>query len=212
LKTFGYAAEDDKAWDDLPTDEVPEGVSRSGAWLGLGIAGHYEADGHTWYVVECSLSVEGLKTTEWQAARRLGHLRKLWYDRIKADLGDSYKENFSEVHFAKRGGRRGTSARLDEWCSKLTACINSGQISPALVSLTLKFLAAPNPALATKSVGCDGGADECTSGASTQCSFGGGASSNSEGSDVGHDVAEDDDDFYESDFESDSESDEDLDD
>lgn len=209
LKVFGYAADDDRTWDDLPMDEVPEGVARSGAWLGLGIAEHYESGGHTWYALECSLAVEGLKTKEWQVGRRLGHLRKLWYDRVKSELGDSYKDNFNDVHFAHRGGRRGTSAKLDEWCCKLAACINSGQMSPAIVSLTLRFLEAPAPVLVQNSGDCPGGTDECISGASTQCSLGGAASLSRDTSDLSNNGEEDDEEYYESDFEEDSESDED---
>lgn len=212
LKVFGYAADDENLWDDLPTDEVPEGVARSGAWLGLGIAEHYESGGHTWYSIECSLAIEGLKTREWQVERRLGHFRKLWHDRVKAELGDAYKENFDDVHFAHRGGRRGTSARLDEWVCKLARCMNAGQLSPTIVSLTLRFLEAPAPNAGQADADCQGNAtEECTSGVSTQCSFFGGAESGSRDvSDLSNcEEEEDEEEEYESDFESDSESGED---
>mmetsp|Transcript_117172 Transcript_117172/g.343233 ORF Transcript_117172/g.343233 Transcript_117172/m.343233 type:complete len:296 (+) Transcript_117172:148-1035(+) len=144
LETFGYAAADSQTWEDLPQDEVPEGLARSGPWLGLGIAEHQEAGGHTWYQVECSLALQGSKTVEWQVGRRLQHLRELWYESVKRELGKSYKEHFEEVHFAHRGGRRGTSSRLNTWCSRLAARINAGQLSPAVVALTLRFIEAPD--------------------------------------------------------------------
>eukprot|EP00409_Alexandrium_fundyense_P007917 CAMPEP_0195047608 /NCGR_PEP_ID=MMETSP0347-20130606/38339_1 /TAXON_ID=2932 /ORGANISM="Alexandrium fundyense, Strain CCMP1719" /LENGTH=60 /DNA_ID=CAMNT_0040075887 /DNA_START=59 /DNA_END=238 /DNA_ORIENTATION=- len=59
---------------------------------------------------------------------------------MKRELGKSYKEHFEEVHFAHRGGRRGTSSRLNTWCSRLAARINAGQLSPAVVALTLRFI------------------------------------------------------------------------
>jgi len=156
LESFGYAAADALTWEDLPQDEVPEGLERSGAWLGLGIAEHTEAGGHTWYQVECSLALQGSKTVAWQVGRRLQHLRELWYDRVKAELGKSYKEHFEEVHFAHRGGRRGTSSRLNTWCSRLAACINAGQLSPAVVALTLRFIEAPDPSRRQEPPGAPG--------------------------------------------------------
>lgn len=144
LETFGYLAADADSWEDLPQDEVPEGIARSSSWLGLGIAEHAEQGGHTWYQVECSLRMDSCKTVEWQVGRRLPHFRKLWYDAVKAELGDSYKTHFKDTPFAQRGGRRGTSARLNAWCGQLAKCINSGSFSPAIVALTLRFLQAPH--------------------------------------------------------------------
>jgi len=144
LGSFSYAAADSQTWEDLPQDEVPEGLARSGPWLGLGIAEHQEVGGHTWYQVECSLALAGSKTVEWQVGRRLQHLRELWYERVKSELGKSYKQHFEDVHFAHRGGRRGTSVRLHTWCCRLAARINAGQLSPAIVALTLRFLEAPD--------------------------------------------------------------------
>lgn len=228
LESFGYAAADAQTWEDFPQDEVPEGLARSGPWFGLGIGEHWEEGGHTWYQVECSLKPQGSKTVEWQVARRLHHLRELWYEPVKSALKKSYKEYFEEVHFAHRGGRRGTSARLNTWCSRLAAQINAGQLSPAVVALTLRFIEAPNlarqeellqlgePALhvplrrpVEHGVRCGGCAsvpgEESVSSRSTRCSdsapatlFASSEASESQG--------EEEEEEYESDFESESES------
>jgi hypothetical protein len=146
LAGFGFAAADAQQWEDLPQDEVPEGLARSGPWIAIGIAEHREERGHTWYKVECSLaSPEGCaKTVQWQVSRRLQHLRELWYEPLKATLGEQYKQDFDEAPFAHRGGCRGTSARLNAWCCQLSTCINAGQIPPLVVALTLRFLEAPD--------------------------------------------------------------------
>mmetsp|Transcript_100359 Transcript_100359/g.323919 ORF Transcript_100359/g.323919 Transcript_100359/m.323919 type:complete len:289 (-) Transcript_100359:192-1058(-) len=227
LESFGYVAADSHTWEDLPQDEVPEGLARSGPWLGLGIAEHREKGGHTWYQVECSLAWQGSKTLEWQVGRRLQHLRELWYDRLKAELGKNYKQHFGDVHFAHRGGRRGTSVRLHGWCCRLAARVNSGQLSPAAVALTLRFLEAsaalargalapgplPAPASVPDAARCATAAagGESVSSRSTRCSLADGehlpaASSASDGSDPSDCEDGEEDEEYESDFEADSES------
>mmetsp|Transcript_34455 Transcript_34455/g.77886 ORF Transcript_34455/g.77886 Transcript_34455/m.77886 type:complete len:284 (-) Transcript_34455:6-857(-) len=219
LESFGYAAADAQNWEDLPQDEVPEGLDRSGAWLGLGIAEHWEAGGHTWYQVECSLAMQGSKTIEWQVGRRLQHLRELWYDSVKSELGKSYKQHFDDCHFAHRGGRKGTSMRLNTWCCRLAARINSGQISPAVVALTLRFLEAPDVRQAQDSEGkllrmpagaarCGplGPGEESVSSRSTRCSSTDGPAASSVYDTSDPSDCEEDDEEYESDFESDSES------
>lgn len=146
LGGFGFAAADAETWEDLPQDEVPEGLVRSGPWIAIGIAEHREERGHTWYKVECSLaSPHGCaKTVQWQVSRRLQHLRELWHEPLKSVLGEQYKQDFEEAPFAHRCGYRGTSARLHAWCCRLSACINAGQMPPIVVALTLRFLEAPN--------------------------------------------------------------------
>lgn len=204
LETFGYAVADAQNWEELPQDEVPEGITRSSPWLGLGIAEHMEEGGHTWYQVECSLRLDVCKTLEWQAGRRLPHLRKLWYEVVKSELGEMYKMHFKGTPFAHRGGRRGTSARLNAWCGQLAKCINAGLLSPAVVALTLRFLQAPTRR--------SGGQphrdrDECSSNpsgdlsaASTRCGTSEGDNSPEHLSEC-EELEED----YDSDFESDSE-------
>jgi len=199
LENFGFAAEDARTWMDIPLDEVPEGLERSGAWVGIGIAEHYEKKGHTWYRLDCSLSQHGSKTVEWQVCRRLSQLRKLLHDPVKSDLGAEYQNVFKKVPFAHRGGRRGTSARLHRWCERLTSCINSGLTSPAVVALTLRFLEADRHRSGAL------GSGDCTAGSwrderSTQCSeHGSSESPRLEDDDEGCS-----DESYESDFESDS--------
>lgn len=165
LEGFGYLATDAQSWEDLPQDEVPEGVARSGAWIALGIAEHAEKNGHTSYQIECSLAVHGSKTVDWQVGRRLQHIRKFWYDRVKVELGEAYNQHFEDAHFAHRGGRNGTSKRLHVWCSRLAACINAGQLSPAIVALTLRFLGAPS----LPSGCCEDNSNSC-SGSNSHCS------------------------------------------
>mmetsp|Transcript_33590 Transcript_33590/g.78111 ORF Transcript_33590/g.78111 Transcript_33590/m.78111 type:complete len:299 (-) Transcript_33590:255-1151(-) len=233
LESFGYAAADAQTWEDLPQDEVPEGLARSGPWLGLGIAEHQEAGGHTWYQLECSLGMQGSKTVQWQVGRRLQHLREMWYDRVKSELGKSYKQHFDDVHFAHRGGRRGTSVRLHTWCCRLAARVNAGQLSPSIVALTLRFLEAPDATrqeeLQRTATGCllpsqrpvveatrcsrAAGEESVSSSRSTRCEFSDNdnvlvAFSGSEGSDRSEAEAEEEEEEeeeYESDFETDSE-------
>jgi hypothetical protein len=155
LSEFGYAADDAQSWDELPQDEVPEGLGRSGPWLGLGIAEHGESGGHTWYQVECSLALpDGSRTVQWQVGRRLQHLRELWYEPVKAELGEHYRHHFGDAPFAQRGGRRGTSARLHEWCCRFAACANAGQFSPARIASTLRLLEAPSASAVKDDWGC----------------------------------------------------------
>merc|ERR1711874_61456 len=47
------------------------------------------------------------------------------------------------AHFAKRGGPRGTTKRLELWLAALAKVINKRSVSPALVALALRFLEAP---------------------------------------------------------------------
>eukprot|EP00441_Pelagodinium_beii_P015260 CAMPEP_0197652850 /NCGR_PEP_ID=MMETSP1338-20131121/34694_1 /TAXON_ID=43686 ORGANISM="Pelagodinium beii, Strain RCC1491" /NCGR_SAMPLE_ID=MMETSP1338 /ASSEMBLY_ACC=CAM_ASM_000754 /LENGTH=254 /DNA_ID=CAMNT_0043227799 /DNA_START=62 /DNA_END=823 /DNA_ORIENTATION=+ len=200
LENFGFMAADAKTWMDMPLDEVPEGLERSGAWIMLGVAEHYERKGHTWYRLDCSLSQHGTKTVGWQVARRLSQLRKLWHDKVKADLGEEYATVFSQAPFARHGGRRGTSARLDKWCERLATSINSGLMSPAVVALTLRFLEADRCDTNVSQTGdCSKiWRDEC--GRSTQCSETG-----SFESPRFEDNDECSDESYESDFESETE-------
>mmetsp|Transcript_27678 Transcript_27678/g.76586 ORF Transcript_27678/g.76586 Transcript_27678/m.76586 type:complete len:294 (-) Transcript_27678:302-1183(-) len=207
LDSFGFAAADAQSWLDLPLDEVPEGLARSGPWLGFGIAEHAEANGHTWYQVECSIAPHGARTVEWQAARRLSHLRS-WHDRVKKAMGRAeYRRLFGEAPFAQRGGRKGTSARLHEWCTCLAACINAGHVPPSVVALTLRFVRAPNAERQAELLKAqefagnaldiaDGDCCRSTASVSTRCSSGA----------FVFDIDEDEegDEAYESDFEADS--------
>jgi len=201
LENFGFLAADAQTWLDIPLDEVPEGLERSGAWIMLGVAEHFERKGHTWYQLDCSLSQHGAKTVGWQVTRRLSQLRKLWYKKVKAHLGEEYATVFAKTPFARRGGRRGTSARLNRWCERLATSINSGLIPPAVVALTLRFLEADQCHTNVSSGECKLWREEC--GRSTQCS--------ETGSSESPRFEEDSDESYESDFESESGSDSDSD-
>mmetsp|Transcript_816 Transcript_816/g.1646 ORF Transcript_816/g.1646 Transcript_816/m.1646 type:complete len:279 (-) Transcript_816:70-906(-) len=143
LAKYGYAAADDGTWERAPCaagwGEDP------GSQLELRVAGHHEADGHTWYEVECSLTAPKLRKLTWQGKRRLVHLREELHDVVKALMKNSYGEYFGAAPFAHKGAPRGTTARLNAWLGALAACINTGGCSPHVVSLTLKFLDVPEP-------------------------------------------------------------------
>lgn len=220
LEAFGFAAEDSQTWLDIPLDEVPEGLERSGSWLALGISEHEEVGGHTLYQIEVSLKAEGRRTVQWQVGRRLRHLRDLWHNPIKTDCGESYKQLFGSTPFAHTGGRRGTTARLDAWCARVAATINAGQVSPAVVALTLHFVEARTACSQTDGVPCQMMPSDGSSGTPQQCDESGtpcadsrwcsadsclstACSSDREQRDVEEESEED----YESDFESESESD-----
>lgn len=196
-------AEDAQTWLDLPLDEVPEGLERSGAWVSIGVAEHYEQGGHTWYRLDVALATPGARTRSWQVVRRLSQLRVTWHDRTKAALGEEYRNVFGKVPFAGRGGRRGTTAKLHRWCERLAASINAGLVPPAVVALTLQFLEASNVAA---SEGKGETPEDCISAVSTRCGSEaeGGSSGNSPRLEDEDDCYSDE--SYESDFDSESES------
>merc|ERR1712110_267677 len=101
---------------------------------------------------------------------------------------------FKGVHFAHRGGRKGTTKRLDAWCCRLSQCINTYMVPPVVVAQVLKLLEVPygrafsaegtaSPKSLTSTA-----VDDCTSASTT---------------DVDNEL-ESDGESYESDFETDS--------
>lgn len=143
LSKYGYSAADDGTWAQAPCQ--PGLGEAPGSQLELRVAGHHEADGHTWYEIECCLTAPQLRKLNWQAKRRLVHLREELHDAVKVHMSSSYGEHFGATPFAHKGAPRGTTARLTAWLGALAACINAGGCSPRVVSLTLKFLDAPEP-------------------------------------------------------------------
>merc|ERR1712224_88481 len=76
----------------------------------------------------------------WTGKRRLQHLRKGLHDVSKRQLRSAYKQHFKDVPFARRGGVKGTTKRLNDWCAKLAECVNSRIMSPVVVAQVLKVL------------------------------------------------------------------------
>lgn len=117
-----------------------------GTWpkLEITVDGHDEESGHTWYKLECAIVQPGMSRSEWQTKKRLTHLRDGLHDQIKRELGDTkYAEYFADTPFAKRGGMKGTTARLIRWFSTLANRISTGQVSLQVTALVLRFIDAP---------------------------------------------------------------------
>lgn len=139
LDYYGYAAVDANTWRVAPSLEITGGPR-----FEVSVAGHEEVSKHTWYTLSCSVVQGGAVRTEWKIQRRLLQLRKDLHNNVKQELGQAYDRHFSGAHFAYKGGVRGTTARLQGWCSALTACINAGHIKPSVVALVFQLLEAPD--------------------------------------------------------------------
>mmetsp|Transcript_16249 Transcript_16249/g.30371 ORF Transcript_16249/g.30371 Transcript_16249/m.30371 type:complete len:265 (-) Transcript_16249:81-875(-) len=142
LEAYGYQAADANAWQVPP---CADGSAERGTQLELGVVGHTEVDGHTWYTIVCSLAFgKDRGSLDWRVHRRLVQLREYLHAHVKTEMGeDTYQKHFADAHFARSGGLPGTTARLHTWCGALTACINTGRASPAVVALVLHFFEAP---------------------------------------------------------------------
>jgi len=139
LAKYSFRAADLTTWKILPDKQV-------GVQLGLHVQGHHEAGGHTQYVVVCQLADSGAVFLEWNAQRRLAQLREELHDPVKRELGvQAYNKAFKETPFAQRGGLKGTTIRLNNWCESLATSVNCGDIPPILVCCLLQFLEAPEP-------------------------------------------------------------------
>lgn len=145
LAPFGYRARSATEWESQNGTQGPT--------LKLGILTKAEVDGHTWYLIQASLAVKGTQgpPVRWRAARRLVHLRQLWYTYVKGRLGDSYNKEFAGARFAHVGGPFGTTQRLHGWCQTLASCISTGRAGPMVVAQTLRFLDAPHSLLSEAS-------------------------------------------------------------
>lgn len=136
LQAYGYRAADVDAWVDRPgSPDAPV--------LEVGVEGHLESHGHTWYVLLCSMDC-GRFALQWRVRRRLVHFRERLHASIREQLAAMlYAEFFASAPFAMRGGVWGTTARLNTWCGAWAAAVNSGNVKPGLVALTCHFLDAP---------------------------------------------------------------------
>mmetsp|Transcript_96073 Transcript_96073/g.309883 ORF Transcript_96073/g.309883 Transcript_96073/m.309883 type:complete len:268 (+) Transcript_96073:178-981(+) len=120
--------------------------------LSLQVEGHEEEDGHTMYLISCSLQrpigLTGTKfaATAWLCPKRLVALRDALHDVVKLSLGAAaYEANFAEAPFARHGGVPGTTARLRAWLAALASCVNEGATGAHVVAAVLGFLEAPVP-------------------------------------------------------------------
>lgn len=144
LARYGYAAETSSEW---------KGGSAAHPQLQLRVQGHEEAEGHTFYVVECSLvGTSGLRRLDWSVGRRLCYLRDGLHDPVKEHLGGGlYEQHFAGAPFAHKGGLPGTTSRLNAWSSALASCVNARGCQPRAVAVILHFLEVPEPRTATES-------------------------------------------------------------
>lgn len=154
LKRYGYDTLD--GVNDLFWRTPPGKQSRRSPVLALQIDDHQELEYHTFYAVECTLTVPGVTgDLWWKAPRRLEQMREELHDPVKEGLGpDGYARFFESSHFASRGGLPGTTARLNKWCGALAACMNSRECPPWIVAHTLAFLSAPKPPAAFRCGRC----------------------------------------------------------
>ena len=142
LARYGYKAADAASW-----ERLPEAAQQAIPTFELCVSGHEEQDGHTWYILGCSVLLPGVAAPLiWELRHRLGALRERWHDPVKAALGsEGYDFHFAGTPFASKGGLPGTTARLQGWCGTLVSCINRHAVPPSIVFLTFQFLEAPEP-------------------------------------------------------------------
>lgn len=147
LKKLGYPVADATAWATVPVGSVV-------VWpkLEIQVTGHSEDGGHTWYHVDCvltlpvgaiSASADAPNPIRWRAPRRLRQLREDLHDRVRSELGaEAFKTLIPEM-FAMRGGLPGTTALLNVWSQSLARCITAGRVPPRVAAYVLQFLETP---------------------------------------------------------------------
>merc|ERR1719230_953503 len=137
IEPYRFIAKSDKDWQTSALCLQP--------CLQISVNSHSEIKGHTCYNFECSLSMSPKLAPylTWNGKRRLQHLRKGLHDVAKRELGSSYERHFKDAPFARRGGVRGTTKRLNTWCSRLAECINLRAVPPVVVAQVLKLLDVP---------------------------------------------------------------------
>lgn len=148
VASFGYTPKTDMAWGHSQQTPKAAGGPGSKPLVTLRVREHFEAAKHTWYVIECSLLLEGpgrVPRLDWLAPRRLAHLRGHLHSPVKQASGDLYPVLFEGARFARRSGPPGTTRKLHAWCGALADSINSRQAPPLVAALALVFLEAPNP-------------------------------------------------------------------
>mmetsp|Transcript_36098 Transcript_36098/g.90827 ORF Transcript_36098/g.90827 Transcript_36098/m.90827 type:complete len:231 (+) Transcript_36098:103-795(+) len=149
LANYGYTAESSSSWKEIPGNGSSAAASERSIGhpkLDIRVQGHEEAEGHTLYSVECSLSGPKVRQLDWSVKRRLRYFREGLHDPVKEHLGvGPYEQHFAGAPFAKKGGLPGTTSRLDTWCIALATCINARGCSPSMVAMVLHFFEVPEP-------------------------------------------------------------------
>eukprot|EP00434_Breviolum_minutum_P002796 symbB.v1.2.002457.t1/scaffold99.1/size346285/13 len=148
LAPYGYKAKNATEW--FSWKDLPE--------LTLQVCGHTKVDGHMLYDVKCTLAEPGRWHSpylSWRTLRRLCHLREGLHDRVKQTLGTEYREVFASSPFASSLHLPGTSARLNSWFQKLSACLNRKEMPPFLAAAALQLLGAPDAAEAAARAAMD---------------------------------------------------------
>jgi len=140
LEEYGYTPLDANAW-----KEQIEGEAKPTPELKIQVERHIEISDCTWYVMQCSLSLEDAFHIQWCPKRRCCHMRHLLHDEVKNRMGDEYPTHFASAPFAGRFSWPGTTERLDSWTKALAEYINTGTAPPSIVALTLSFLEPPDP-------------------------------------------------------------------
>jgi len=149
LARYGYAAESSLAWKAGPGED--SGDAANHPKLELHVQRHEEAEGHTLYVVDCSISSPKVRHLGWSVKRRLRFLREGLHDSVKEQLGSGpYEQHFAGAPFAHKGGLPGTTSRLNAWCTALASCVNARGCLPSTVAMILHFLEVPEPRSATE--------------------------------------------------------------
>jgi len=136
LRSHGYMLDDTCTWRQAPSGMLADEAQPR---LDLQLRGHKESCGHTWYSIGCLLA-GATGNQQWQKQRRLVQLRKDLHDRIKEDLGGTYKQHFDATPFPHRGGLPGTSARLQAWLNALASCINEQALPARTAAMALQYL------------------------------------------------------------------------
>lgn len=143
LEGYGYAVADGGEWRKQPDGQ---GQGRgTNPQVSFQVEGHHEEDGHTLYMLECSLVSQGLHHLEWLVQRRLRDLKNGLLEPVKEELRGSYAEHFKGVPFADKNSFRRTFASLKAWLATLASLINTSVCTPGLVACVLQFLEAPKP-------------------------------------------------------------------
>lgn len=137
LARFGFMAQDANTWH----AEYP--LPR----FHLRVMAHEEVHGHTQYMLICEVrapALAGVSEQSWGTKKRLQELRAHLHDVVKRELGaQEYRRHFAAAPFARRGGLRGTSSRLNTWLRALMSYVAEGSLRPQLMAEILMMLDAP---------------------------------------------------------------------
>merc|ERR1712232_1215078 len=114
-----------------------------GRKISFDLLGRREFGGHTWYIVQCTLT-EGEAILDWNAPRRLCMLRGGLHDPIVTLFGASMYDKLFQAHpFARHGSLPGTSSRISLWLRLLGDLINDGTANPVIAAYVLYHFQPP---------------------------------------------------------------------